>query len=514
MPDNDAEPLATRFSMTTPPSATEAEGLVGTRLGGYRVDAWIGEGPRALVYRACQVALGRMVALKLLKRDFVMNAERISDYLEAARSASSLIHPNVIQVYDVVSMGDIHFSAVELAEAETLDTWISERRSPPIDLALSLARQACEALRYAHDAARVHGNLCPANVFVGPGERIRLADFCLHPFLPSDPPSDVTDLWRASYVAPEVLRGEEATAQSDFFGLAAVLYHVIVGEPPYAVEEVKARVLGRAPSPSPPSARQIHPAVPSGMSDLLARMLTPDLSARPKDAVEVLAEMEGVAEAVGQGAGPERVREWMEAEARLPPPNRRSYRRMRGDVEVSLTPRKTSQDSAVMLLAKLRDLSENGAFVATDSPLPVGSFVTLEFGLQPGKGEVRVLGVVRWVEAKEPGPGMGVQFLEVSTTDRRNLRDYVDERILDEMVRALTRTQLHRTILQILLNSWGQRLSFARLLSVTGASQTLLRRTLADFERYTLARVDADAVECLRPASEAAVEALAHALKG
>jgi len=500
------------FLVTTPPSAGEPGILVGKHVGGYRMDAVIGEGPRTCVYRGLQKTLGRVVALKILKREFVKDAARIAEYLEAARSASSLIHPHIVSVFDVVSMGDLHFIASEYIEAKTLDAYLEERRTLDVEAALDLARNAAETLLHAHRMHRIHGNLIPANIFHALECRMRICDFCCRPFLAAGGPTSEAELWRAAYLAPEELRGAEPDPRWDVFALGTILFHLLVGRQPYGIAAVRAW-FAEGTCPEAPAARQENPAVPQGLSDSLGRRRAYDARKRPCDMAEVLSGLEAVEGRIAPEIGPRLLDGLDRAGRQFPPPQRRNYRRMRADLDVNVKQRKTSQESAVMFLSKIKNLSENGAFVTTSEPLPNGSFVTLEFNLEARKAHVNVLGVVRWVESGAEGSGMGIQFLEVSTTDRKTLRDYVDARIAGDMARALTRTQLHKTILRILLCSWGQELSFDRLISITGSSRVLLQRTLADFEKHGLMQVEGDTIRCLRPASQAMVDSFADALR-
>ncbi len=513
MSDTGGSTTNSDFFVTTPPGPGASGVLVGKRIGGYRMDAVMGEGACAYVYKGVQIALGRSVALKILKAEFACDALRISDFLEGARRAASLIHPNIVQVYDVVSMGDLHFIVMELVEAQTMDVWLADGRSLPIGDALHLAKSICEALSAAQRLHIAHGNICPANIFMGPDERVRLSDFGLHAFLPSRAPQTDEEIWRASYIAPEQLAGETENEKADVYSLGVVLYQTVVGSLPYSPVGLGQRLRGGEVQVEIVDAHTKHPGIPSAFSELLAGMLASDPASRP-DIGQVLRVVRMIIGKLGDKASTKILRELDRRGLQLPPVSRRRYRRLRSNLEVNLVPRKTSDKSAIILLSKIRNLGENGAYVTSMEPLPVGTFVNLEFNLEGRKTRVHVLGIVRWVDKNEGNSGMGIQFLEVSTTDRNSIRDYVDSRLADEMAKVLTRTHMHKAILRILLCSWGQSLSFDRMVSITGASRSLLQRTLADFQKYNLLRIQDSTIVCAEPAAPETVDALSKALRG
>src|SRR5271154_5512405 len=150
----------------------------GSRLGPYEILAGIGAGGMGEVYRARDSKLGRDVALKVLPEAFARDADRMARFQREAKVLASLNHPNIASIYGLEDSGATHALVMELVEGPTLADRI--RAGPiPIDEALPIAKQICEALEYAHERGIVHRALNPANVKVTPDDTVKVLDFGL-----------------------------------------------------------------------------------------------------------------------------------------------------------------------------------------------------------------------------------------------------------------------------------------------------------------------------------------------
>ena len=261
-----------------------------------------------------------------------------------------------------------------------------------------------------------------------------------------------------------------------------------------------------------PQPRKKNPVIPEAIDALIRQMLSLDPAERPPTMVEVQERLSGAIEAFSEAAelGPsDIVRSRTEG---LGPANRRKYRRLRAGMDVELTPCETDEKKAIMLISKIENFSENGALIATASPLPVGTIVTLEFNLEAKAARVHVLGLVRWVSTPPEEPGMGIQFIEVSTSNRKQFREFVDVRMAEEMGRALTRTPLHRALLKLIAENWGRAIPTEVFVQATGVSKQLLRGTLPEFEKYGLIKLMHGSVKCVRPSAVQLSEAIRKAL--
>ncbi|MGH7118180.1 MAG: serine/threonine-protein kinase, partial [Acetobacteraceae bacterium] len=150
----------------------------GTKLGPYEIHAAIGAGGMGEVYRARDAKLGREVAIKVLPEAFARDGERMARFQREAKLLASLNHPNIAAIYGFEDSGATHALVMELVEGPTLADRI--KSGPiPVDEALRIGKQICEALEYAHERGIVHRDLKPANVKVTPDDAVKVLDFGL-----------------------------------------------------------------------------------------------------------------------------------------------------------------------------------------------------------------------------------------------------------------------------------------------------------------------------------------------
>jgi Tol biopolymer transport system component len=303
----------------------------GTRLGVYVVDALLDRGGMGEVYRARDTKLGRDVALKVLPSAFAADPERLARLEREARLLASLNHPNIAHVYGLEESNDVSAVAMELVEGETLAARIA--RGPiPIQDALPIARQMCEALEAAHDHGIIHRDLKPANAKLRSDGIVKVLDFGLAKALDANPslaPAGVSAaptttspamtalgviLGTAAYMAPEQARGMVLDERADIWAFGCVLFEMLTGRLAFSGTDVLstlASVLttepnwGALPSKTPPNIQR-----------LLHRCLEKDLRRRLQavgDArVEIEDALSGAAEAPPLAHG-ERGSRWREA---------------------------------------------------------------------------------------------------------------------------------------------------------------------------------------------------------
>jgi eukaryotic-like serine/threonine-protein kinase len=229
----------------------------GTKLGPYEIINAVGAGGMGEVYRARDTRLGRDVAIKVLPSHLCSNSELKARFEREARTISSLNHPHICHLYDIGSQDGTDFLVMEYLEGEVLDHRL-QRGSLPLKQTLECGVQICEALEKAHRAGIVHRDLKPGNIILTTSGA-KLLDFGLAkpaaavlgagipagaaPLTPSTPTMNLPSLTAPSknltqqgmivgtfqYMAPEVLRGQEADARSDLFSLGCVLYEMVTG---------------------------------------------------------------------------------------------------------------------------------------------------------------------------------------------------------------------------------------------------------------------------------------------
>jgi len=151
---------------------------IGTRLGSHEITALLGKGGMGEVYRARDLKLKREVAIKTLPNEFSRDSDRVARFQREAEVLASLNHPNIAAIYDLEESSGSRFLVLELVEGETLADRIA--RGPiPIEEALAIAKQICEALGAAHEHGVIHRDLKPANVKVTREGRVKILDFGL-----------------------------------------------------------------------------------------------------------------------------------------------------------------------------------------------------------------------------------------------------------------------------------------------------------------------------------------------
>ena len=213
------------------------DGFAAQDFGPYRVRELLGEGGMGVVYLAERADLGSLVAIKLLRDGWMSPARRERFALEQ-RTLAQLNHPSIARLYDANSLPDgTPWFAMEYVDGVPI-TEFSEARSGPIAGRLRLFRAVCEAVDYAHQHAILHRDLKPSNILVKADGSVRLLDFGIAKQLEQDADPlghtrTALRLMTPAYAAPEQLRGQSASIQSDVYSLGVVLYQLLAGRPPF-----------------------------------------------------------------------------------------------------------------------------------------------------------------------------------------------------------------------------------------------------------------------------------------
>ena len=215
--------------------------MVGQRLLHYEILDKLGEGGMGVVYKARDTHLDRFVAIKVLPAEKVADPERKRRFVQEAKAASALNHPNIITIHDISSDGGIDFIAMEYVPGKTLDL-LNGRDGMPVSVALKYAIQIADALARAHAAGIVHRDLKPSNIMVDEHGHVKVLDFGLAKLTqPSEATSEESTLplktttdegvivGTAAYMSPEQAQGLKVDARTDIFSFGAVLYEMLSG---------------------------------------------------------------------------------------------------------------------------------------------------------------------------------------------------------------------------------------------------------------------------------------------
>jgi serine/threonine protein kinase/beta-lactam-binding protein with PASTA domain len=271
--------------------ATISDSLIGRVLDGrYRVEARVARGGMATVYRALDIRLDRIVALKVMHQLYADDDQFVTRFIREAKSAAKLSHPNVVSVFDQGDDNGVVFLAMEYVHGRTLRDLLRERTRLLPQEALSILEPVLSALSAAHTAGLVHRDVKPENVLLADDGRVKVADFGLARAAANmEATSATTLIGTVAYLAPEqVIRGV-ADPRSDVYAAGIMLFEMLTGRPPYEGETAVSVALRHAhedvPAPS-----TIVPGTPVAVDQLVTRATSRDADLRPRDATAFLAE--------------------------------------------------------------------------------------------------------------------------------------------------------------------------------------------------------------------------------
>jgi serine/threonine-protein kinase len=293
----------------------------GTILAGrYRIAGLLGRGGMGEVYRATDLTLGQVVALKFLPEATSRDERLLARFYNEVRIARQVAHPNVCRVYDIGQVDGLHYISMEYVDGEDLASLLRRIGRLPVDKALETARKLCAGLAAAHEKGVLHRDLKPANIMIDGRGQVIVMDFGLAGFsgqLQGDVRSGTP-----AYMSPEQLAGTEVTIRSDIYALGLLLYELFTGKRAFQAAslmdlmEMQERA---APASIATLVKDLDPAV----ERVIQRCLQPDPRKRPASALAVAAALPGgdplaAALAAGETPSPELVAAAGETEG-LPP---------------------------------------------------------------------------------------------------------------------------------------------------------------------------------------------------
>ena len=240
---------------------------IGTILGGrYRLVEELGQGGMATIFRAVDTQLGRDVAVKLLRPEYLRDPDFSSRFRQEAQNAASLSHPNVVSVFDYGEDPSGPYIVMEFVDGEDLATILRRNGSLPPSQAARIAGAVARALAAAHARGIVHRDVKPGNVLIGRDGRVKVVDFGIaRAVAEAQMTLPGTTLGSVHYFSPEQARGEPATNASDIYALGIVLYEMLTGTRPWEGDSAAAVALARLSGPTPDPAL-VRPSVPPDLA--------------------------------------------------------------------------------------------------------------------------------------------------------------------------------------------------------------------------------------------------------
>lgn len=285
-------------------SLTESDLVPGYRIGSYQIIRRLGSGGMGDIYLAEDTRLGRKIVLKALPTHFTSDAERVRRFQLEARAASALSHPNIITIYEIGQIDQLHYIAIEFIDGETLRQHMAKAQLK-ITEALEVAINVATALSAAHEAGIVHRDIKPENIMLRADRVVKVLDFGLAKLTESKPitsgdatlfqTEQGTVMGTAPYMSPEQARGLAVDPRTDIWSLGAVLYEMIGGRPPFegpTTSDVIVEILGREPVPLV----RYRPEVPTELEWIIKRALRKDRDERYQTAKEFLADLRNLSQ--------------------------------------------------------------------------------------------------------------------------------------------------------------------------------------------------------------------------
>ena len=300
--------------------------LTGEMVSHYRILDGLGGGGMGVVYRAEDLKLGRLVAIKFLPEESANNAVALSRFEREARSASALEHPNICPVYEFGEHEGRPFMVMQLLEGETLrellenkseefELRISGKVPLRIERVLDFAVQIASGLEAAHRKGIIHRDIKPGNIFVTREGQVKLLDFGLVKLAreagaaadaygssqPSEAPATINPLvsrtgvaiGTAAYMSPEQVRGETLDARTDLFSFGLVMYEMATGRQAFSGDtgpQLHEAILNISPT----QIRKVDPRIPAKLERIVKKAIEKDRDARYQNASEVRADLEGL----------------------------------------------------------------------------------------------------------------------------------------------------------------------------------------------------------------------------
>jgi serine/threonine-protein kinase len=281
--------------------------LSGRTIGDFQVERLLGHGGMGEVYKARQVSLDRIVALKVLRPELLANPTHLARFQKEAFSAAKLNEPTIVHIYTFGEADGVKFIAMEYVEGgKTLKDYMVKKGIPDLPLALSFLRQAAQALKAAGEIGLVHRDIKPENLLLTRKGQVKVADFGLCRI---DTPENVnltaqgTTLGTPMYMSPEQVQGRELDHRSDLYSLGITAYYMLAGVPPFRADSGLALAMKHV------SEEAVHlsvhrPDLPPELSAMVMKLIEKAPADRYQTAAEVAREIVRIRELTqGQGGG-------------------------------------------------------------------------------------------------------------------------------------------------------------------------------------------------------------------
>lgn len=257
----------------------------------YEIIERIGAGGMAIVYKAKDLLLNRVVTIKVLREQFASDEDFVRRFRREAQSAASLSHPNIVSIYDVGKDGDTEYIVMEYVEGQNLKELIRNYAPLSSEQSINLAMQIAQAIRHAHEHNIIHRDIKPHNILVTADGRLKVTDFGIARAVSAATMTHTGDIvGSVHYLSPEQAKGVPTNEQSDLYSLGIILYELLTGKVPYDGETPIAIALKHLQEqPVPPS--KLNPRISQELENVILRAIAKSPEQRYKTAVEMLEDL-------------------------------------------------------------------------------------------------------------------------------------------------------------------------------------------------------------------------------
>ncbi len=270
---------------------------------GFQILSKLGQGAMAVVFKAKQLSLDRIVAIKVLPKKLSENKEFVDRFYREGRAAAKLNHPNIVQAYDVGEAGGYHYFVMEFIDGQTVYDLLTDGKSASESDSLRIILQTARALEHAHKQGFIHRDVKPKNIMITKESVVKLADMGLAREV-SDYEAATAEAGRAYgtpyYISPEQIRGEiKIDFRADIYALGATFYHMVTGRVPFDGTTPSAVMHKHLKEPLVPP-DHINPRLSAGVGEIIEVMMAKKAEDRYRSTEELIIDLE----AVGRGEPP------------------------------------------------------------------------------------------------------------------------------------------------------------------------------------------------------------------
>ena len=257
----------------------------------YEIEKLIGEGGMANVYLAHDTILDRKVAVKVLRGDLAGDEKFVRRFQREALSASSLSHPNIVEIYDVGEDDGNFYIVMEFIEGKTLKQLIKKRGVLSLSETIDIMLQLLDALATAHDSYIIHRDIKPQNIMIKESGLVKITDFGIAMALNSVELTQTNSVMGSvHYLPPEQASGKGSTIRSDIYSLGILMFEMLTGKMPFKGDSAVEIALKHMKEPLP-SVRELNPVVPQSVENIIIKAAAKNPKNRYRDVREMAADI-------------------------------------------------------------------------------------------------------------------------------------------------------------------------------------------------------------------------------